>query len=222
MMKMAHVESRPRSPRQPESRLALLEALRAAGRPLSVAEAARAIGTAESTARFHLSLLVSSGAVVRTPVHSGSAGRPSWQYTAAATSATADPYRELARVLAAQLDAEAGAAAAAREAGRRWAEAGPTPAGASSVPADPVGSLTAVLEDLGFAPEARRGSNEIVLRACPFEAVARDHRAVVCGVHLGLVERAASEIGGGLDVDGLEPFRTEQPLSCVVRLRSPA
>lgn len=231
MMEMQERESherRPteRRPRQADSRAVLLDALRDAGRPLTVAEAAEAIGTVESTARFHLTLLVSAGLVERTPVRSGSAGRPSWQYSLArAASPPAEaptPYQELARVLAAQLDGEAGAAAAAREAGRRWADAVPPASLApASSPPEGLDSLAAMLDGLGFAPDAPSG-DEIVLRACPFEAVAREHRAVVCGVHLGLVERAAKTIGGGVEVAGLEPFRSEQPLACAVQIRRTA
>jgi predicted ArsR family transcriptional regulator len=230
MMEMHERESRhPRRtprPRQADSRSVLLDALRAAGRPLTVGEAAEAIGTAESTARFHLSLLVSAGLVEKTPVRSGSAGRPSWLYglvpvapASPASAVSPTPYQELARVLAAQLDGEAGAAAAAREAGRRWADAVPPAALAPAAsPPEALESLAGMLDGLGFAPDAPAG-DEIVLRACPFEAVAREHRAVVCSVHLGLVERAANAIGGGIEVAGLEPFRSERPLACAVQLR---
>jgi predicted ArsR family transcriptional regulator len=230
MMEMHKRESRhPRRtprPRQADSRSVLLDALRAAGHPLTVAEAAAAIGTAESTARFHLSLLVSAGLVERTPVRSGSAGRPSWLYGATLIAPppaeTPTPYQELARVLAAQLNGEAGAAAAAREAGRRWADAVPPAALAPAASApEALDSLAGMLDGLGFAPDAPSG-DEIVLRACPFEAVAREHRSVVCSVHLGLVERAAKAIGGGIEVAGLEPFRSERPLACAVQLRRTA
>jgi predicted ArsR family transcriptional regulator len=215
-----------RQTRQTGRRAALLAALRDARRPLTVEEAARAIGTAESTARFHLSMLVSAGEADRMPVRSGSAGRPSWQYAAPArprppTSDGAGPYRELARVLATQLEGDSGAAEAAREAGRRWAEALPIgqlpPA---SGPGAAVSALADAFDRLGFAPERPAGPDEIVLHACPFESVAREHRAVVCGVHLGLAERTASVIGGGIAIESLEPFRSEQPFACAVRLRA--
>lgn len=226
MMKMQDRESA-RSPRRrdPDRRSALLAALGAAGRPLNVAEVAAAIGTAEPTARFHLSLLVSSGQVVRTADRRSSAGRPSWRYAPAPVADasapdTSDAYEALARVLAGTLDAEAGAAAAAREAGRRWADA--VPAGSLQPADDPeaaLASLASLLDGLGFAPDPAPSADEIVLRACPFESVARDHRAVVCGVHLGLAEEAARSIGGGIAVDALESFRSDQPLACGLRLR---
>jgi predicted ArsR family transcriptional regulator len=222
MMEMSAVESRPGRPRQPDRRSALLNTLRASDRPMSVEEAAAAVGVAASTAQFHLALLVSGGLAKRTQVRSGAAGRPSWGYAPAAVEPSAvgapEPYRELARVLAAQLGEEAGAAAAARQAGRRWAAEAPALDGGDTPGADdPAAAMTVILDRLGFAPEAGE-DDEILLRSCPFEAVAREHRAVVCSVHLGLLERTASAVGG-LVVDGLEPFRSEQPLTCAVRLR---
>lgn len=232
MMKMSTRESAehaPRRRRQADRRPALVAALRAAGRPLSVDEVAAAIGTSVPTARFHLSLLVSAGQVARVARRRGSAGRPAWGYTVAAASpatpTTAGPgdgdvaYRQLARVLAAQLDGAEGAAAAAREAGRRWAATvAPDAAPVARTPAEAMDALTRMLDDAGFAAEADASAAEIVLRRCPFEEVAREHRAVVCGVHLGLVEQAAASVGGGLAVDGLEPFRSEAPLTCAVHL----
>lgn len=231
MMKMSASESRPgpaaptpaprRRTRQLDRRPALLAALHAAGRPLDVAEAADAVGISASTARFHLSLLVTAGQIVRTPAREGTVGRPSWRYAPAPDVTETDgAYRELARVLAARLGDDPGAATAAREAGRRWADAvqgGPPTAAADGDAA--VASLTEVLGRLGFAPEAHQRADEILLRACPFESVAREHRSVVCSVHLGLVEKTAETIGGGLGVEGLEPFRDDEPLTCAVRLR---
>lgn len=228
MMTMHDVEShRPPRARQLDRRSALLAALRGADEPQSVEAVARAAGIAASTAQFHLSILVSSGEAVRTPARTGAAGRPSWRYAAAPEPASraasargqADSYQELARVLAAQLDGGRGAAAVAREAGRRWADAVPaetlTPASSPDAAQE---QLARVLGGLGFAPEPGRDTDEILLRACPFEAVAREHRAVVCGVHLGLVERTAAAIGGGIAVAAFEPFRQDQPLACAVRL----
>ena len=225
MITMKRRESAPARTRRTGRRALLLAALHDAGRPLTVEEAARAIGIAESTARFHLSLLVSAGEAERTPVRSGSAGRPSWQYSEFAGPRAADPpdtapYQELARVLAAQLDEATGAAEAAREAGRRWTEALPTDAvRPAATPAAAIGALVDAFDRLGFAPDRPSRPDEIVLHACPFESLAREHRAVVCGVHLGLAERLAASIGGGIAIDNLDPFRSEQPMACAVRVR---
>ena len=227
-----------------DSRSGLLSMLEAAGRPLGVAEAAAAIGTSESTARFHLSLLVSAGLVTRTADRRASAGRPFLRYAPAEPPATAatdegvrlaepleapaagpDRYEELAGLLAGQLDRTADAARLAREAGRRWLPELPTLSG--GVPTTPAGALGAVIglmRRLGFAPEPETAAQpaEIRLRACPFESVARQHRAVVCGVHLGLLEQTVAGLGGGMVVDSFEPFAADDPLLCVVGLRAAA
>jgi predicted ArsR family transcriptional regulator len=207
------------APRHANRREALLETLRAAHGPLTVGQAASSIGTTVSTARFHLALLVSAGLVIRRPLRSGAAGRPSWLYAPGAPAGASDPYREFSRALAAQLDEADDASGAAREAGRRWAavvaEHG-LPRAATRPEA--VASLTAMLERLGFAPDPCAAEDEIVLHACPFEVIAREHRGVVCGAHLGLVEQAAETIGGGIVLAGLEPFRVELPLTCAIRL----
>lgn len=227
MMKMSARESRPnaRRARQADRRPALLAVLRAADAPLSVDEVATAIGTAVPTARFHLSMLVSAGSVQRVAERSGGAGRPSWRYALASPPVASNPYRDLARALAVGLEAGPNPAAAARDAGRRWSEAAAAEAtagtGADHASAeDPVGALAASLDRLGFAAEPRVEDGEVLLHACPFVDVAREHRAVVCGLHLGLAEGAATAIGG-VTVTGLEPFRTEAPLVCALRVDGP-
>jgi len=221
-----------------DSRSALLAALEAADHPLGVAEAAEAIGVGESTARFHLSLLVSAGLVTRTADRRASAGRPFLRYAPAdppgsaavdevaslvGTASAPDRYEELAGLLASQLDGTADPGAAAREAGRRWMPELPAAVDQARARGDSAAEVvTGLMDRLGFAPERVAGSDEIRLRACPFESVARRHRAVVCGVHLGLLEQTVAGLGDGTTVGGFEPFATEDPLLCVVGLRAAA
>ncbi|MFN8629208.1 MAG: MarR family transcriptional regulator [Chloroflexota bacterium] len=211
-----------------DSRSALLAALRGSSRPLSVGEAAAAVGISESTARSHLALLVTAGLVTRTVERQPRAGRPSLRYAATGPAAADDSdatghddlaqLRHFASVLAGHIGEGADPAAAARRAGQRWsdelagAEASSTPANA-----DPVEALTGLLDRLGFAPEQPR-RDRIWLRRCPFEEVARQHRAVVCGVHQGMLEQSAERLGLDPLEIGLEPFAMDEPLLCVVRL----
>jgi predicted ArsR family transcriptional regulator len=225
MMKMPEHQPRTRDVLATDRRSGLLAALRDAGRPLSVGEAAAAIGTAESTARFHLSMLVSGGLVTRTPERRASAGRPSWRYFVAPATNPAGPgeagrYEQLAEVLAGQLGGTAGAAAAAREAGRRWASAaaGVGPADERMDAARAMAAIADLMDRLGFDPERPVTGGELRLHACPFESVARRHRAVVCGVHLGMLEQSIEALDAGLAVAGLEPFHADDPLTCVARL----
>ena len=237
-----------------ESRSVLLTALRTAGRPLSVTEAAEVLGLRPGTARFHLDLLVSAGLVDRQAERRATAGRPRIRYAArpAATgdgheppapAASDDGYRRLASVLAGQLSGLDDPAGAAREAGRRWIEgagAGPEASGlgagatapgpeaggvvpgasAGSLPADDaVTAVAGLMDRLGFAPDLPVVGDRIQLRRCPFEAVARDHRAVVCGVHAGMLEQTFERLGGAVGVTRLEPFASDDPLLCVVHLQ---
>ena len=251
-----------------ESRVELLDALRVAARPVSVAEAAALLGLHPSTARFHLGLLASAGLVDRQTEHLGTAGRPRIRYVArtatgaragsagggapvgagaplgagvpagstAATGAgmsegaaapvpgpsTEESYRRLADVLAGQLSGLADPAGAAREAGRRWVGAlddAPGTPGRPLAPVDALDTVAGLMDRLGFAPDRPVAGDRLLLRRCPFEAVARDHRAVVCGVHAGMLEQTFARLGDTVRVDGLEPFASSDPLLCVVRLR---
>ncbi len=216
-----------------ESRAALLDALAGAEHPLSVEEAAARLGLHPSTTRFHLDLLVSAGFVERRSEKRNSAGRPRIRYSVRAAEpqpvapAPAPPtdgegYRHLASVLADQLSETDDPARAAREAGRRWNAADDLALDDRPLDADSAIDVVAdLMNRLGFAPEVPARRDEIVLRRCPFEEVAREHRDVVCGVHAGLLERAFERLGGAVEVARLEPFATEDPLLCRVRLRRP-
>jgi predicted ArsR family transcriptional regulator len=215
-----------------QSRVALLDVLRAADHPLTVAEAATAVGVGESTIRFHLSLLVSAGLVTRTSERRASAGRPALRYAPApAFAADGDPtiadagaepldrYEQLAGVLAGQLAGSADPVAAARTAGQRWsAELMGDGRYTLEAGSDTIATVLSLMGRLGFDPEPGAASGEIRLHTCPFESVARQHRAVVCGVHLGMLEQTVAELGGDVTVESLEPFVNDEPLLCIARL----
>lgn len=226
------------------SRVELLDALRRAGRPLSAEQAAELVGLHPNTARVHLERLLEVGFVRRLRESRTRPGRPRVLYASAVPDGfdrpddrradrpedvhdgpagtgapSVDGYKVLARVLAAELAAGPDAAHAAEEAGRRWAAA----TGGRDWPRRPdreqtLAATLAVLDDLGFAPTRTRDGAEILLHRCPFEELARDHRGVVCGVHLGLIEGTVERLGGPVRVGGLEPFREEDPLLCAVQL----
>jgi len=213
------------------SRRALLAALRQAGRPLDASEAAAAVGLHRNTARVHLDLLWKAGLVRRQPEDRSSKGRPRMLYEpaappasmAAADGAKEPGYRELAGLLAQQLAQVADLPGEAILAGRRWAAAldeRPLPAGPLSA-AEAAAEVTAVLSRLGFGPEQDLGHGRILLHRCPFADVARESRAVVCGIHLGLLTATAERLNSPLRIAGLDPFVTDNPPVCVVRLTTP-
>ncbi len=147
-------------------------------------------------------------------------------------------YRRLAGVLVAQLSELDDPSGAARDAGRRWVEAldavhargtrpidgaGDRTRGDAGVRGDGTGTgnsvgamhtVAGLMQRLGFEPDVA-GPDTLTLRRCPFESVAREHRAVVCGVHAGMLERTLEGSGSRAR---LEPFAEDDPLVCVVRL----
>ena len=213
-----------------DSRVALLDFLVAAGRPVDAAEAAEMLGLHRNTARVHLEQLAGAGLVERHSEDRSVPGRPRILYSAAEHAATvagvpsradrqADTdYRELARVLAAQLAATPDPAAAAEQAGRRWSAT----AGVERLPGGPltateaIGEVTAVMAGLGFEPVA--DERRILLRRCPFAELAREERAVVCGVHLGMLGHTFDALDSPVAVDRLDPLVQTDPLLCVVHL----
>ena len=200
---------------------------------MDVDEAAGAVGLHRNTARVQLDVLCSAGLLRRSVDRRGNRGRPRVVY--AATAAGTDfvsnereqvsnaSYRELADLLAGQLAEEEDARSMAMRAGRRWAAAldqVPLPTGHIGQ-SEAIEALARLLERLGFKPEPDRPGHRLLLRRCPFEEVARENRGVVCTIHLGMITAAAERLDAPLAVAGLDPFVSDDPLLCVVRLAAP-
>jgi predicted ArsR family transcriptional regulator len=210
-----------------DSRLALLDALEQAGGPLDAVEAGRRVGLHRNTARVHLDQLVQVGLVEKRAEQRSLPGRPRVLYAKAPSVAEgAKPeedaddldYRELARVLAAQLARSTDAGQQAERAGRRWAAA----IDRADLPSGPVTSevaieaVTEIMDDLGFRPVA--DERRILLRRCPFGDLAKEQRQVICGVHLGILKQTFESIDAPVAVDRLDSLVQEDPLLCVVHL----
>ena len=211
------------------SRQALLAVLRRARRPLDAAEAGKAVNLHRNTARTHLHQLESNGLVSRSFEQRATPGRPRvlFQIVPASTRAESSPsadveYRDLARLLAGELAEDSRARDKSLQAGRRWAsalESVPTPRRALSAHAT-IEAAARILNDLGFEPEpsSLSGPDCIRLRRCPFAEVARENRSVICAVHLGMLEATFERLSPSVSVAGLDPFVTDDPLLCIVRL----
>lgn len=221
-----------------QSRRALLAVLRQSGRPLDASEAAAAVGLHRNTARVHLDVLCSAGLLRRRVEDRSIRGRPRVLYEPAAavprileeadagygTGTGQAGYRELAGLLARQLAEMADVPDEAMRAGRRWAAAlyeRPLPARRLSA-GEATAAVTDLLGRLGFDPEPDPDANQILLHRCPFAEVARENRAVICGIHLGMLTTTVERLNAPLGVEGLDPFVTDEPSLCIVRLATRA
>jgi predicted ArsR family transcriptional regulator len=189
-------------------RRALYRHVVAQGAPVARDAAARAVGISRSLAAYHLDRLVDDGLLEcryerLTGRRGPGAGRPSKLYlrSAARIHVSVPPrdYELAARLLAQAVEADAGgpvaAARAARALGREIAlealhgKSAPS----SSVAED---RLVQVLEARGYEPYDDAGT--VRLRNCPFDALASEHRDLVCGMNLALIEGAAEALGNAV------------------------
>ncbi|GIH18544.1 helix-turn-helix transcriptional regulator [Rugosimonospora africana] len=168
--------------------------------PVGRDEVASACGIGRTLAAFHLDRLATAGLLdVSFGRRSGrtgpGAGRPAKLYRRSATDheVSLPPRRYLA---VAELLAETVERAAADEklfavARDRGRSAGLAAAALREGDADRAGSdaaagIVEVLAGQGYEPQRRDDS--IVLRNCPFHALARDYPPLVCGMNLALLE----------------------------------
>ena len=206
------------------SRADVLDMLRAADGPLGVREVAQRMRLHPNTARFHLEALVEAGLAVRETEDRETPGRPRIGYQA---TADGPPGRRRYRLLAEMLTTLiAGTvpdpAEAAEEAGREWGAyltEQPLPYQRVTA-AQAIAKLTAIMEELGFAPQPEAGADggqyRLCLRQCPFREVAQRHQDVICALHLGLIRGALARMRAPVTADRLDPF--VEPSLCVARL----
>jgi predicted ArsR family transcriptional regulator len=104
---------------------------------------------------------------------------------------------------------------AAGEAGRRIGEAARVAAGRRSARAKRRDAVVDALGRHGYEPHLRGG--EVVLTNCPFHALAEQHRDLVCGMNLELLNGV---IEGADGADVLEARLAPQPGYCCVRMKA--
>jgi predicted ArsR family transcriptional regulator len=167
----------------------LYEYVSEAGRPVSREEAAGAAGITRTLAAYHLDKLAEAGLLATTYQRPAGragpgAGRPAKLYRRAeqelAVSVPPRAYELLARLLAEAAESDQTGSVrrtlngVAHDVGRQL-----------GTEAD--GDLLAALRDCGYQPRAD-SDGDIELRNCPFHRLAQEHRDLVCGLNLGLVE----------------------------------
>lgn len=200
-------------------RQAVLQLLREAAEPLRISDIAESLAVHPNTVRFHLDRLLETGRVERVDPDRRSPGRPPQLFRSVRTMDPSGPrrYLLLAEVLLLSLATEPNPTSRAVAAGRAWGRRVATMSDDAKadhgerkdeVAIDSVDRLMELLEDLDFAPEmlAGQGKRQIGLRHCPFLELARTSAAVVCPVHLGIMQGAMSEWGSSETVEQLDPF----------------
>lgn len=189
--------------------------------PLSRDDVADALQITRQSAAFHLDRLAEQGLLVftfaRRSGRSGpGAGRPAklYQRSAREVSVSLPPrHYDLAGQLL------AGAVVEAEQSGqpvqvvldRRardfgWALACEQPGRGDA------GVLVDLLGDHGYEPTA--AGSDIILRNCPFHAMAQEHAELICGMNLHLLEGVLA----GLGRTGLRASLDPAPSRCCVRL----
>jgi predicted ArsR family transcriptional regulator len=195
----------------------LYEVVRERAEPVGRDEAAAAAGVGRALAVYHLDKLVEAGLLTasyqRPPGRSGpGAGRPAKLYMRSdrefAVTVPPREYELAARLLvqAVEADPSGRGRVVLLEAARRL---GAELAGAAGA----AGDLEGALAGHGYEP-SRGGDGVIRLRNCPFHQLAEQHRDVVCGMNLGLIEG----ILAGLGAAGLRPVLDPQPGHCCVAI----
>jgi len=199
------------------SRRELYDHVRRAGRPVSREEAAAAAGISRGLAAFHLDKLVEAGLLraryEAPPDRPRGRGRTPKVYEPTADTVTVTipqrRYQLIAEILTdAIADDPADAQRAAREHAHRFGQS----FGAElRTRAD----VRAALDELGFEPEVAAG--RVLLRNCPFHALAARHTALVCGLNHAFVDGLVD----GLGATGVRTRLAPHPDRCCVELAGP-
>jgi predicted ArsR family transcriptional regulator len=207
-------------------RRSVLDAVRSGGAPQGVAEIAERLAVHPNTVRFHLDALAAQGHVERSVEEPSGPGRPRTVYAPrrGMDRGGTRRYQLLAQILLGQLAAsEPDMKKAATDTGRSWGRylVEQLPPSRRPTADEALGRLTAMLDDLGFdpglEPEGAAGPPErIRLRHCPFLELAEEHGAIVCSLHLGLMQGALTELRSPVDATRLEPFA--EPGACLAHL----
>lgn len=189
---------------------------------MSIVAIAEQVGVHANTVRFHLDTLLAARQVEQVEHDRKGPGRPPQMFQAVRQMDRGGTrhYRMLAGILTEALAADRNPRAKAVAAGKAWGrsmESHPKTAKAPSAD-EAVDRLVGVLDDLGFAPERRTSDGEVLvaLRHCPFLELAETRGAVVCPIHLGLMQGALEAWAAPVSVDRLDAF--VEPDLCLARI----
>ncbi|MDR2975639.1 MAG: helix-turn-helix domain-containing protein [Propionibacteriaceae bacterium] len=201
----------------------IIQLLRDAKEPLSVADVATTVGIHPNTARFHLESLVDAGLAARETEVSSQPGRRRILYTGTLPNQTherAQGYRLLAQILTGFI------AAKHPDEGEEMYEVGMQWGGYLTSRPAPFEVLDEAeidqrvmdkLDALWFAPEfCGDPEPHLLLHNCPFSELARSAPDVVCRLHLGMINGSLAELRSTQRVVELCPLVA--PHLCEARL----
>jgi predicted ArsR family transcriptional regulator len=184
--------------------------------PIAIAELNEHFPFNHNAIRQHLAKLLAAGLVVESKLQGGGRGRPRLVYepnpALEGQWGTSGPYERLSRLLVeiirTGLEPE--------EVGRRAADLFRV----ASPSGDVVVDIGAAMARQGFDPEIRkvRHGAEIVLRHCPFAAVALADRRTVCALHLGIAEGLTDDTAAITELVANDPRKAD----CRLRIRPDA
>jgi len=194
--------------------------------PVGRDQAAAGVGVARHTAKFHLDKLVEEGLLVTefrrlTGRQGPGAGRPAKLYRRApgevAVSLPERRYDLAGRLMAVAIDEASGAGTPVREALDKAAASFGASLGEQARAGRPaprsvdgsIAGLCTALATCGYEPRVDTGV--VTLRNCPFDALAREHTDLVCGMNLALVTAAADRLD-----ERLAPRLDPDPGRCCV------
>lgn len=192
-----------------------------APREVSRDQAARAVAIARPLAAFHLDKLVAQGLLEvsyrrLTRRRGPGAGRPAKLYRRAGTQVEVSlpprRYELAARLFAATLAAAAPTATRTRL--RRTARALGARLGRDARRRAGRPPLTTILQDCGYEPFRAEGQT-IRLHNCPFDALAREYRPLMCAANQALL----AGVLAGLGLTRCEAVLDPQPGMCCVALQ---
>jgi len=217
------------------ARRALYEWVVAAGRAVGRDEAAEAVGVTRALAAFHLDRLVRDGLLVpeyrRLTGRTGpGAGRPAKLYRRAEreVSVTLPERRyDTAALLFAETLERLGSGPdegppdalrdAAHELGEEAGEAASTAAGRPRSRSGRRAAVMTALRERGYEPFTD-DEGDIRLRNCPYHALVEEHRPLVCGMNLAMIDGVVE----GAGETGLTARLDTQPGLCCVAIASEA
>jgi predicted ArsR family transcriptional regulator len=199
--------------------------------PVSRDQASDALGIARHTAKFHLDKLAEEGLLDTsfkrlTDRRGPGAGRPTKLYARSSRQLSVilpERHYDLAgQLLATAIENAAAHGNSPADAlkvvaaswGRNVADQARATAGPGPSPERLLGCTCQALAEEGYEPH--RSGGVIVLRNCPFDALAREHTELVCGMNLAILDAATDQLPEISLAARLEP----SPDRCCVVLES--